>query len=318
MTQVRETTLDTIGAVASKAIGRPQYLPEAIETYLQWHQIEGHTVASLRSYRAQLRSLHQFLEDGGHPLALRSIQPFDLMGWMGALHRAGNSPASVRTRIAAARSFFGWCVNWGLLESDPTEKISLPKVPRKRKPFLTKEQFNGLLATCDTFPFTGDRDKATLWLFITTGIRGSELADLSLDDLDWKRGLIRVRNGKGQKERLVPFHPEAQKAVFHYLKIRQDDSHALWANRRGQPLKASAVRAAVNRIWGRAKLHGKDAQHIFRRTWAANAVRQGVPRQYIQAIAGWSTPRMLDDYTAAMMNEERAIEEMKRVNPLGF
>ena len=55
--------------------------------------------------------------------------------------------------------------------------------------------------------------------------------------------------------------------------------------------------------------------HIFRRTWAANAVRQGIHRPYIQAVAGWSTPTMLDHYTAAMLGKEEAVEAFRNSDP---
>ena len=51
------------------------------------------------------------------------------------------------------------------------------------------------------------------------------------------------------------------------------------------------------------------------RTWHATAVRQGIPRQYIQPIAGWSTPYMLDKYTEAMQEEEGAIEAFRNFSP---
>ena len=59
----------------------------------------------------------------------------------------------------------------------------------------------------------------------------------------------------------------------------------------------------------------RDVCHIFRRTWAVNAVKQRVPRQYTQAIAGWSTPQMLDHYTEAMQAEEGALEAFRNFSP---
>jgi integrase len=67
----------------------------------------------------------------------------------------------------------------------------------------------------------------------------------------------------------------------------------------------------------RAEVKVKDRMHVFRRTWAANAVRQGVPRPYVQSLAGWSTPTMMDEYTAAMQGEEAAIEALRDFDPWG-
>ena len=67
----------------------------------------------------------------------------------------------------------------------------------------------------------------------------------------------------------------------------------------------------------RAEIELKDACHIFRRTFAANAVKQRIPRQYVLAIAGWSTPQMLDLYEAAMEAEEEAIDAFREFKPFG-
>ena len=67
----------------------------------------------------------------------------------------------------------------------------------------------------------------------------------------------------------------------------------------------------------RAEIELKDACHIFRRTFAANAVKQSIPRPYVMAIAGWSTPQMLDHYVAAMEAEEEAIDAFREFKPFG-
>ena len=142
---------------------------------------------------------------------------------------------------------------------------------------------------------------------------------LDLEDLDWQRGQARVRNGKGQKERQVPFMREAQRPMLQYLRQRTDEYPCVWVSEEGKPLSYWGVDQDLRRLVERAGLKGqvKDICHIFRRTFAAHAVRQGVPRPHIQAIAGWSTPHMLDHYTAAMEAEEGAIESFKGFKPFG-
>ena len=158
-----------------------------------------------------------------------------------------------------------------------------------------------------------------LWLLATTGIRRRELTPLRLEDLDWERGQVRVLHGKGQKERQVPFALETQRPMLRYIKQRWDDLPCLWITEEGKPLSYHVVKQDLERLFERASLKGeiKDVYHIFRRTFAAHAVRQGIPRPYIQAIAGWSTPQMLDHYTAAMEAEDGAIEAFRGFKPFG-
>ena len=117
----------------------------------------------------------------------------------------------------------------------------------------------------------------------------------------------------------MPFALEKQRPMLQYLRQRWDDLPCLWVTEEGKPLSYNGVSQDLERLFERAGLKGeiKDVCHIFRRTFAAHAVRQGIPRPYIQAIAGWSTPHMLDHYTAAMEAEEGAIEAFRGFKPFG-
>ena len=87
--------------------------------------------------------------------------------------------------------------------------------------------------------------------------------------------------------------------------------------RRGIRLGYDGIWQDLKRLAERAELELKDACHIFRRTFAANAVRQNIPRPYVKAVAGWSTMQMLDHYVEAMEAEEEAIERFRDFKPFG-
>ena len=105
--------------------------------------------------------------------------------------------------------------------------------------------------------------------------------------------------------------------MLRYLHQRTDSHDWLWITEEGSRLAYDSIWQDLNRLAGRAGFALKDACHIFRRTFAANAVKQKIPRQYVQAVAGWSTPHMLDDYVAAMEAEEEAIDAFREFKPFG-
>ncbi len=144
-------------------------------------------------------------------------------------------------------------------------------------------------------------------------ISGEEFQSL----LDWIKGTIRVIHGKGQKERSVPFDKDAQRVVLRYLNQRSDSEPWLWVGEERRRLQYYGIGQDILRMMQRAKVDVKDAMHVFRRAWAASAVRQGIPRPYVQGIAGWSTPTMMDHYVAAMQLEEGAIEAFREFKPFG-
>ncbi len=91
----------------------------------------------------------------------------------------------------------------------------------------------------------------------------------------------------------------------------------VWVTEEGTRLGYDGLRQDLKRIADRAEVTLQDTCHIFRRIFAANTVRQSIPRPYVQAIAGWSTPRMLDLYVAAMEAEQGAIDAFCEFKPFG-
>ena len=227
------------------------------------------------------------------------------------------APRTIRSRWQAITTWLNWCVSWGIIESSPGDQVKAPRVPKVRKPFLTEPQFQTLLDLCPVNTLTGARRQSMLWMMITSGLRRREMWMLTKEDLDWDAGTIRVIHGKGQKERRVPFDRMCQRAMLRYLHERTDSLDWLWVTEEGIRLAYDSIWQDLKRLTERAEIKLQDTCHIFRRTFAAHATRQGVPRPFVQAVAGWSTPHMLDQYVAAMEAEEGAIEAFRGFKPFG-
>ena len=294
-------------------------LGDVLEFYLQYHHIEGSTQATVRFYKTEMGLFIRWLKDQGHSLDPQEVTPLHILAHLESLKSRNLAPRSVRTRLQAISTMFRWATEWEIVSENPASRIKPPRVPKTRKPFLKPEAFASLLDLCPLNTMLGARRQTMLWMLATTGVRRLELTLLELADLDWKRGQVRVLHGKGQKERQVPFALEAQRPMLQYIRQRWDDLTCLWVTEEGKQLSYNGVKQDLERLFERAGLKGeiKDVCHIFRRTFAAHAVRQGIPRPYIQAIAGWSTPHMLDHYTAAMEAEEGAIEAFREFKPFG-
>ncbi len=305
------------GAKAAAALGQYQCLNFLFTAYLRYHRVEGSTDDTLKHKRKELRPFLRFLEEQGRSTLPGDVTHFDVMAHLEEMKLRGLAAASIHTRRRALHAWFAWMVDWEIILANPVSKVKSPKLPKVRKPFLSGENFRKLLDLCPLSTLLGSRRASVLWLLATTGMRRRELHMLTRDALDWERGEIRVVYGKGQTERRVPFMREAQRPVMRYLNNRLDSLPCLWVTERGGRLGYEGLGQDIAHLFERAGVPVKDPMHIFRRTFAANAVRQGVPRQYTQAIAGWSTSQMLDRYTAAMEAEEGAIEAFRQFKPFG-
>ena len=302
-------------AKAGPALAMTGRLPKILDDYLRYHQIEGSTKATVKFYAKEVRLFLQDLD--AECRTLEDLTPFHVLNHLGNMKNRGLAPRSNRSRWQAITTWLNWCVAWELIKSSPGSQIKAPKVPKTRKPFLTEAQFDSLLDLRPLNTLVGARRQAMLWMMVTSGIRRREMWLLTKGGLDWDRSLIRVIYGKGQKERQIPFDRRCQRAMLRYLHQRTDSHDWLWITEEGSRLAYDSICQDLNRLSGRAGFALKDACHIFRRTFAANAVKQKIPRQYVQAVAGWSTPHMLDNYVAAMEAEQGAIDAFFEFMPFG-
>ena len=250
-------------------------------------------------------------------MLVQEVTHLDIVGYLETLKRRGLSPRTVKGRFGTLRFFFEWATSWELVAQNPTARLKTPRAPLRRKGFVSREQYESILDICPMNEFLGARRQAVFRLLLSSGIRLNELINLNLDDLDGVKGQVRVIYGKGQKERNVPYVRDAQQAMNRYLHFRGDGMACLWVTEERGRLSYRQMQDDIRVTMVRAGIDIKDKAHAFRRTWAANAVRSGIPRPYVQAIAGWSTPTMMDRYTEAMQGEEQALEAFRNFDPWG-
>ena len=164
------------------------------------------------------------------------ITKADIELYLISLKEKQRSPHYIKGIYRNLRVFFDWMVREEMLQRSPLHRnIPVPKVSRRGKEFLSREDFDRLLAACPANDFRGARNIAWLWLLWTTGCRFDGLAKLKLKDLEWTENRISVVE-KGDKHRYAPFTGDAQRAVYRYLKARKvfmgakDDYQELWIN----------------------------------------------------------------------------------------
>ncbi len=141
------------------------------------------------------------------------------------------------------------------------------------------------------------RNKAIILILLDCGIRVSELANLKIVDVDMKRGVIIVM-GKGSKQRLARLGLKTQKALWKYMLLRENSSHWLWLNQRGERLTANGIQQMVRKL-GR-KLGIPLHPHLLRHTFAISFLRNGANTFECQYALGHSSLEMTRRYCQAL------------------
>lgn len=225
---------------------------------------------------------------------IRTLKNSDIYSFIFFLAESNYKINSRIVKTEHLRTFFEYLFTIKhTLFSEPFKKINSERRIEKKLPnYLSLEESKKIinLYANSTKP-TDIRDRAILHLFLTTGLRLSELKNLKIDDLDMNNKMFSII-GKGNKERTGYLNDITKKALNEYLKIRDklagsNNENTLFLNRYGAKLSSNAVEVIVKRAYKKAKINDNVfSVHTLRHTCATLLYRCGINVRTIQELLG--------------------------------
>lgn len=226
-------------------------------------------------------------------------------------HEKPIATSTIARKIAALKSFCRFLHEQGMVEIDLTKSLEAPKVKKRLPRTLTGENVERLLAAPgnSTHP-KALRDRALLELLYATGMRVSELVALSLDDLNMVTNEVRVRNDRGNKDRIIPIHDRAMRALRDYLErsrpsLLKDggEQRALFLNHRGQNLTRQGMWLIIKEYAEQAEIPFEVTPHTLRHSFAAHMLEQDkVSIQKVQEFLGHASVSTTQIYSQLNSN----------------
>jgi site-specific recombinase XerD len=254
---------------------------------------------TIRNYELSITQFCEWLEASLGRAQLADMTRENLKRWV--LDAAGRWEASTtNTKIAGVRSFGRWLVDEEYLTDNPASNLPTPTVVEVPPEVLSDVQLKSILAWCNGRSFLERRDHALIRVLLDTGVRVSELCQMTVSGTDLGAEETTVL-GKGGRPRAVYFSARTVSALDRYLRARGGNPHSssdhLWLSQRGR-LTPDGVRTRLELIGGEVGIPGLHP-HRFRHTWAHDHMLNDMSTTDLKRLAGWRSDAMVSRYGAS-------------------
>jgi len=281
-----------------------------------------HTVSS---YLTDLGQFSHFLRETGHACSTQSkidIEKIDRMAlrsYLSYLNTQSVTRATQARKLSTLCSFFKFLCREGYLSNNIAKTIPAPRKSSPLPHYLSVDEMFRLLELPPQDSFMGARDRAMLETFYSTGMRISELVQVTLETLWLDRGTVKVF-GKGKKERILPLGGKSREAIEMYLgqraqllqeKPQVTAPSALFLNTRGGGLTTRGVRKIIGKYL--AQFPRGLSPHSLRHTFATHLLDGGADLRSIQEMLGHASLSTTQKYTHLTM--DRLVETYDKSHP---
>jgi integrase/recombinase XerD len=281
----------------------PDGLLEPVESFLAWLDLErGLSVNTIDSYSNDLRQCAAYLQQAGCN-SWKEVSPALLSKFSAHLAQSQYARSSQSRKISAVRMLAKHLVRENLRLDDCAEMLKAPTQHRKLPEVLTRREVEALLEAPSRHSSLGQRDRAILELFYSSGLRVSELCSLDLQNVHLDEGYLRIL-GKGRKERIAPIGDAAVKALRNYLStarpdlVKDNTGSSFFLNRRGGALSRKMIWVLIKNHAQTAGIKKDVKPHLLRHSFATHLLEGGADLRAIQEMLGHADIATTQIYTA--------------------
>lgn len=286
-----------------------------LTNYFNYLLIErGMAQNTLESYGRDLRRFVFFVEESKKIEDLQDISPEVIVEFLTRIRDEGLAANSMNRSLAALRGFYKYLIREKIIEENPLANIELAKVWMKLPDTISKEEMKMILAQPGTQSDAAIRNTAMLELLYATGIRVSELINLTMNSINWQVGFLIVV-GKGSKERIVPIGKIAYDCTRRYVEdtrpklMQKKSTDVLFLNRFGRKFTRQGFWKIVVGYAKQAGLQKKVYPHTFRHSFASHLLEGGADLRTVQLMLGHSDISTTQIYTHVTRERLREIHE---------
>ena len=265
-----------------------------------------------KAYQSDLEQFFAYLKDTYSLTSISEVRHFHIRAWIVELMQNKIKPRSINRKLSTLKSYFKFLKKRKNLQENPMLKVIAPKVG-KRLPVVVKEIEMGELFNKINFGegYEAVRDEMIMELLYSTGMRRSELMQLTPNNIDFYNRQVKVL-GKGNKERLIPFAKPLADRLTNYLEVRKDEFAAapdapLFFTGKGKPLYPKLVYNIVKKYLSQVTTVEQRSPHVLRHSFATHLSNNGADLNAIKELLGHSSLAATQVYT------HNSIEKLKKI-----
>ena len=273
---------------------------------------QGLSKSTLDAYRSDLKLLNVWAKN--RELRLDEISRPDLLEFIAFKAQQGSSARSSARMLSSLRRFYTYLMQQEIISTNPTDKISMPKIGRSLPVLLTENEVLQLIKAPNTKKPLGFRDRVMLELLYATGLRVSELVKLEANQLNLNQGYLRVM-GKGDKERLVPMGNTAKRWMKNYLNgpiqeiLKDRQSDCLFPTRTSTSISRQAFWQIIKKYAMKVGISAKLSPHSLRHAFATHLINHGADLRVVQMLLGHSDLSTTQIYTHIAQHRLKDLHE---------
>lgn len=256
-------------------------LRSALTAFIDMLRAQGKANATIVAYG---KDIEQFVEEleKANKSSVKEADIQDIVQFQETLKRNRYTTKSVSRKINSIKAFFRFLSEQGLIDQNPAEHVSHPKFDQSPPRVLSKMEYRALrdVARMDL------RMYAIIEILLQTGMRISELANLSVDDLNFEKNVIEIQPQDSRPGRRVPMNSAAKAALLDYLRVRpRTKENVLFLTKTCRPFLVRNIRTAVDRYFRLAGIFGAKVNDL-RHTFIVEQLKAGTPLVYVSQLVG--------------------------------
>ena len=268
---------------------------------------------TVRTYGRSLEDFEAYFKNRDSQLSWESVDSDLIRDWMESMMDKGDMASTVNNCLSAVRSFFRFALSRHLVDHDPAYAVKGPKKQKPLPQFVREEEMDRLIDLPEMWgsDVKALRARTIIILFYETGIRLAELIGLDDKDVDFAAHQLKV-TGKRNKQRIVPFGGELERALQEYMSqrdeaLRQDT--ALFLSDKGQRMTRSQVESIVKKYLSMVTTLKKRSPHVLRHSFATAMLNNGAGLESVRKLLGHESVATTEIYTHTTFEQLKKVYE---------